>query len=274
MKRILFLLFCCTLTIARAENEQTIKADPVKATVFLNGAQIFHSKYVTVSAGTTNIIVEGVPQSIDQNSIQAGGTGDFTILDVQYRLFYPEPVNNTELPTKIQKQIKMVQDSMEQVGYTKTDIANKIDVLQIQKQLLLNNKLLQVAGSSDSLELIRQSIEYYDGKLNAIYKEMLQLSKEDAEQNKLMQQLQVRLSELNNYWAQENAKRTANGPVPQIIVTVSADRTASGALEVNYLTYNAGWYATYDVRASDITKPYNCNTKRISGKLPESIGKM
>ncbi|MFI5172549.1 MAG: DUF4139 domain-containing protein [Chitinophagales bacterium] len=261
MKLILnFFAILCSIA-AFAGDTLTVTSQPDKAIVFLNGAQLFHTKSVTLSAGHTEIIMEGMPMSIDQNSIQAGGKGEFTIIDVQYRLYYPEPVVNQQLPTEIQKKIKNTQDSVVEIDFILKDIANKRDVLNLQKQMMLNNKLLLTAAGSDSLLLLQQTIEYYDKKLNEIYAELLKLERKELSIISEKARIQQRLYDLQNYWAQQNAQNENKGPVPQIIVSVDAELATSAKVEINYLTYNAGWYATYDIRASDISQPVQLNYK-------------
>lgn len=239
----------------------TITSQPEKAIVFLNGAQLFHSKAISLSAGHTDIILEGLPMAIDQNSIQAGGKGDFTIFDVQYRLYYPEPVVDRKLPTEIQKRIKSTEDSLVEIDFNLKDIYNQRDVLNVQKQMMLNNKILVINSGSDSLLLLQQTIEYYDKKLNEIYASLLKLEKKELIVNNERVKIQQRLYDLQNYWAQQNLQQATKGPVPQIILSVDAEFAITAKVEINYLTYSAGWYATYDIRASDIAQPVQLNYK-------------
>lgn len=198
--------------------------------------------------GQNEIIAEGLAQITDPQSIQAGGTGDFTIMDVQYKLSYPEPVDVTQLPTDIQKKIKIIEDSLLDVSFKLKDITNQKDVLNIQKTILLNNKLLKGEGKSDSLLLLTQAIEYYDKKLNAIYSELLALEKKELIITKEQDRLSRKLFELNNYWQQQNITLNNNQPISQIIITVFAEASTTGKLDINYISANAGWYATYDLR--------------------------
>ena len=261
MKNILSILLTLLTLSVYAGDPITINAQAERATVFLNGAQLFHTKTVNLPAGNTDIVIEGISQSLDQNSIQAGGKGEFTILDVQYRLFYPEPVQQTTLPNDIQKKIKYLEDSILDIDFILKDIRQKRDVLNVQNQMLLSNKILLTNGGTDSLQLLQQTIEYYDLKLNAIYSDLLKLERKELNANKDKTKMQQRMYDLQNYWAQQNAQISALAPVPQIVVSVATEAATSAKIEVNYLTYNAGWYATYDIRASDIGQPVQLNYK-------------
>lgn len=268
MKRLVTLAAICFSLQIFGQKQITVDAQIDKATVFLNGAQLFHTGSVSLPAGQSDIIIQGLSTSLDQNSIQGGGKGDFTILDIQYRLFYPEPVENSVELTTIDKKIQAKQDSIIEIDFDLKTIQSRKDVLNVQKQMMLNNKLL-TGSASDSLKLIQQSVEYYDKKLNEIYTEILALEKKEYHINVERSKIQNRIYELQNYRNQQAAKQNPNAPVPQIVMSVVADAATSAKVEVNYITYNAGWYATYDIRASDISKPvdlaYKANIWQTSG---------
>lgn len=268
MKRLVTLAAICFSLQIFGQKQITVDAQIDKATVFLNGAQLFHTGSVSLPAGQSDIIIQGLSTSLDQNSIQGGGKGDFTILDIQYRLFYPEPVENSVELTAIDKKIQAKEDSIIEIDFDLKTIHSKKDVLNVQKQMMLNNKLLTVSAS-DSLQLIQQSVEYYDKKLNEIYTEILALEKNEYHINVERSKIQNRIYELQNYRNQQAAKQNPNAPVPQIVMSVVADAATTAKVQVNYITYNAGWYATYDIRASDISKPvdlaYKANIWQTSG---------
>ena len=141
-------------------------------------------------------------------------------------------------------------------------INNRKEVLNVQRNLLYNNKLLKPDNANDSLELIRNTIEYYNQKLSEIAAEQLDLDKRIHALQKERSEMLVRLNELNNYWAQENAKRS-NAPVPQVIISLITEAAGSATLDLNYLSYSAGWYATYDIKATDIG-PSRCMTYKAN----------
>ncbi|MCB9031561.1 MAG: DUF4139 domain-containing protein [Chitinophagales bacterium] len=265
-KYLLLMLFTAQMAVAQQELKVTMPVE--NATVYLSGAQLFHSKSVSLPKGQTDVIVEGVSNNLDASSLQAGGAGNFTILDVQYRLYYPEPVGGTELPDAIQKKINKLNDSIMDLDYTTQAINNRKEVLNVQRNLLYNNKLLKPDNANDSLELIRNTIEYYNQKLSEIATEQLDLDKRIHALQKERSEMLVRLNELNNYWAQENAKRS-NAPVPQVIISLITEAAGSATLDLNYLSYSAGWYATYDIKATDIGQPvrmtYKANVWQNSG---------
>lgn len=253
---------------ASAQKQATVKADIDRAIVFLNGAQLFHSASVSIPAGPSEIIIQGLSQSLDQNSIQGGGSGNFTIMDIQYQLYYPEPVANTAEVTKTDKKILAIQDSMIMLDFQLKSLYAKKEVIDVQKTMLMNNKLLNT-NSTDSLELIKNSVQYYEEKLQQLLTAGLENEKAQYLLNVERGRMQQRIYELQVYRNQQAQSINPNAPIPQVVMQVFADATTSGTVRVDYLTYNAGWYATYDIRATDVAKPiditYKANIWQTSG---------
>lgn len=260
MKSLLPFLLLLQSLFLFSQQETIIEAPIEKATIFLSGVQLYHSQSLQLSKGSTDIIIRGIASAIDANSVQASGYGNFTILDVQYRMFYPEPNSNEKLPDAIQKKIKAVSDSLTELNFIARDLNFKKENLNYQKQMMLNNKLLKGEGKSDSLIVLKQAMEYYDIKLNEISEELVKLERKELSNNTFIQTLQIRLNDLNNYWNQQNALNQ-NTPIPEIIISVVAEQSVTAKVEVNYITYNAGWYATYDLKAIDVSKPVELTYK-------------
>lgn len=261
MKLFLFLCAACFSFNLFSQTQVSVKSEPEKAIIFLNGAQLYHSKSIQLSSGLSDIIFEGIPNAVDANSLQAGGKGEFTILDIQYRLKYPEPVAMNTLPDAVQKKIKLVQDSMKAVLYQLKDLSNQNTVYEYEKSMMLNSKLIIGGSKSDSIQLLKDAVDFYHKKLNEILFAQAEIAKGTDELNIKYSEMQLRLSDLNNYWAQQNKFIDPNIPIPQIVVSVNAEAAISAVVEINYVTYNAGWYATYDIRATDIGKPVQLNYK-------------
>lgn len=268
MKSLCTALLICLSLPTWAQKSIVVNTDIEKATVFLNGAQLFHTASVHIPSGPSEIVLQGFSNSLDQNSIQGGGKGDFTILDIQYRLFYPEPVDVTPELSAIDKKIKIKQDSIVEVDYDLRAIAAKQEALNVQKMMLMNNALLHNTNN-DSLELLQHSIAYYESKLSEVLDKLLELDKQSYVLNNRRAAITARISELYAYRSQQAAGSNPNAMIPQVVMQVYADAAVDAKMEVNYITYNAGWYATYDIRANDIAKPvelaYKANVWQNSG---------
>ena len=90
MKKLILLisLFLSFSAIFSSENEIIVPSKIKEVTVFQKGAQVYRSGYVFVNSGVTDLFITDLPRSINQQSIQVKGFGNFTILSVNYRLNY------------------------------------------------------------------------------------------------------------------------------------------------------------------------------------------
>ena len=163
MKKLIVVIACLFSIKSLASAEKPVKSDISKVTVFTQGAQVFRSASVTLSPGTTQLVFSGISSKIKSSSIQAGGRGSFVVSDVQYRIQYPEPpkTDGTELPKEIVKEITLLDDSLIDLGFRRDNITERINALQLEKDMILKNKLARSEGKSDSLPVLQQAMEFF-----------------------------------------------------------------------------------------------------------------
>ncbi|MES2836389.1 MAG: DUF4139 domain-containing protein [Bacteroidota bacterium] len=252
MKKVILTFLTLGILSVNAANEKTIKANLDKVTVFRQGAQLNYVEPINFVQGTQDIILEGVSPYLDQNSLQAEGKGAFVIMDVKYRLTYKTPSQPKieKANAKYTLQLKQIKDSLKMYDYMLDDNKDKREALTLEKSLLLNNRIIKGETKKDSLQLVKESLEYLRLRLNNINSELLKIKKEEARITELKNPLYERQSGLTNlingtYTPGENEQ----SPIHQVIVTLFAEAAGTGFLKVNYFMGNAGWNSTYDLRA-------------------------
>jgi len=244
-----------------------------QANVFIQGAQLFHSAPVKIPAGTHVINLEGISPFIIANSIQAGGKGDFLIIDVAHFIKYPEPEKNVDaqnLPLHIKKEIKQLTDSLEMMKFDFDIIQEKRNLLLAQKNIMNGNKLYKGEGKSDSLTLFMAAMEFYNKKMSDLNTELIKLKKEEFRLNEKKAKQEARLFDLNNYSVnQPKTPLKSNDPVHMIKLTVMAETPIIGSVQVNYFINNASWIPEYDLRAINTESPvkltYKAQIQQSSG---------
>ncbi|MES2139632.1 MAG: DUF4139 domain-containing protein [Bacteroidota bacterium] len=243
-------LFSSVTNLLAGTTEKNIKSKIESVTVFTSGAQVYRSSAVNVSTGITTLVFENLEAGIDPRSIQAGGTGNFVIMDVQHIIKYPELKQNTDetQSPKNLRHIKLLQDSLVMIGFDLEEIYATRDALNIEKNALLNNRLIKGETKRDTLNLVKESIAYLRERLNNINSELLKLKKEEYRVNNKKLRMQNDLVLLQNYNA-NTGEVVKDETKYQIIVTVSADAIATGSINVNYMLQGAGWSPSYDLRA-------------------------
>jgi uncharacterized protein (TIGR02231 family) len=261
MKKILFicLLFLqkdpSVLTAQTAE--KTVKSSVQRATIFQQGALLTSTELISVGSGTTNIIFENVSPQLQANSLQAVGKSDLVIMDVQYRLKYAETTKadvKTDDPKVVRWQAESLaaQDSLEDLVFVRNDIEMRSRTLQAERNVLASNRMMRGEFQRDSLPLLVQSIDYLRKRQNDIDGELLKLQKESAQEVRLRNKLTQRISTLNALITGLGVPVNNNPtkPIPQVIVTVMAERPMVTEVSLTYFVNAAGWAASYDLRAS------------------------
>jgi len=248
-------LFILSSLSIYADTEKVIKSKVDHVTVFLQGAQVYRSSAVNLSAGTTKIIFDNLEAGIDPKSLQASGNGNFIILDVEQLTKYPEPqtikIDPNASPKNL-KLIKAISDSIQSVDFDLEDLGNKKQVLETEKSTLLSNRLMKGEFKKDSLAIVKDALDYLRAHLNNINSEMLKLKREDVKLQSIKTGMKERLQAQQNFNSNPGQTQAAStNPSYQVVVTVSSDAVATGSVELNYLLASAGWTPSYDLRAKD-----------------------
>ncbi|MBA3972431.1 MAG: DUF4139 domain-containing protein [Bacteroidetes bacterium] len=230
-------------------SEKNIKSKIENVTVFTQGAQIYRNAQVNISSGITTLVFDGLESTIDPKSIQASGLGNFVIMDVQHSIKYPEPtlLDLTKNPKNL-KYIRLLQDSIVIVDFDLEEIDSKEAALNIEKNVLLNNRLIKGETKKDTLNLVKDALAFLREKLNNINSELLKLKKEEYRVNLKKQRMQSDLTALQTYNTQ-TGDVVKDETTYRVIVTVSADLAVTGTMNINYMLQDAGWTPSYDLRA-------------------------
>lgn len=256
---------------AHGANEKTVKSSVKKVTVFTQGAQVFRSSTVTLNPGTSDLVFSGVSPFINPASVQAGGKGNFVVLDVKHNIKYPEPPKPTDgtLPKEIQREISLIEDSLTEFAFVKDELIERKSALQLEKDMILKNKLALSEGKSDSLPILKQAMAFFRLKLTDIN---FQLNKIRRSEKNLLTgnaRLNARLNDLRTYRKSEE-KVVKYEPIHEIIVSVSADEVVTAMVDVSYMVSQAGWTPSYDLRSSTASEPiqltYKANVFQNSGE--------
>jgi uncharacterized protein (TIGR02231 family) len=264
MKRIFLLtvLLLSGLTVFANERE-IVRSTITDVTVYSQGAQLYQKATYNAKVGITEIVIEGISPYIDPNSIQVKATGNVIILDSKHSIFYPKPeeVNLEGLPLKIRNEIRVLEDSIKLVGYDIQDLQDEIDVMLATKSILSNNGAVKGQGKvNDSINLLKQTVEYYAAKMLEINKKLSVLYRKRSEKQDKKHRMEERLTKLKQHETSETEPKET-GPIHRIVVTVSAKEAVTGKMNISYLVQNAGWIPLYDLRSDGLTSKINLTYK-------------
>lgn len=249
---------------ARALDKEIVKSTISEVTVYAQGAQIFQKANYSLKPGITEIIIEGISPFIDAKSLQVKATGNSIILDSKYSVFYPKQVETSleGLPLKIRRDIQLLEDSIKFIGYDIQDIQDDIDVMLATKTILSNNGAIRGQGKvNDSINLLKQAMDYYTLKMSEINKKLQVLNRKKADKQDKKRGMDDRLSRLKKYQTSSGLLPQDQGPIHRITVTFSTKEIVTGKINISYLIENAGWIPLYDLRSDGLTSKINLTYK-------------
>jgi uncharacterized protein (TIGR02231 family) len=152
------------------------------------------------------------------------------------------------------KEIALLEDSLVYLNFDLSDIESQMNAYDLEKSILLNNQLVKGNGG-DTITELKATMEYFRLRIADINTQMQKLRKLDFQMKKQLNRMNLRLSELNAYNQQQNPYQVPNAPIPQIVVTITADAAVAGSMEISYMVGNAGWTPTYDLKTNGIDLP-------------------
>lgn len=257
MKKI-FLITCIAIASNSlfANEKDLVKSTLSEVTVYSQGAQMHHKANYNIKAGITEISIEGICAGVDPKSIQVKATGNVIIIDSKFTMYYPKPTVKVQdgLPLKMKREMEQIADSIDILTFDIQEIQDEINVLKAAQNIIAMNGAVKGQGKvNDSINLLKQTVEYYANKMSEINKKILVLEKRKKSKNQLKSKLNVRYSDLENYQDQNQTPEENNGPFPRIVVTLSASEAQSGKISFSYVIANAGWTPIYDIRSESST---------------------
>jgi len=249
----LFLFF--GVTVVAQENQIQVSSKISKVTVFMTGAQVQREmENFDIPQGVSLLVCSGLSSAIEQQSIQAKGEGNFTILSVSKQANFLFEKKNSELKTSYITTISNLTDQME-------SLRNESEVYKADEEMLLKNNTIMGPNVNYDLAKLKLALDFQKQRLTEAKSKQIDINKQISALQKEIQRYQKQLNEINGKTLQQ-----AN----DIIVKISAKTATKGKLFLNYMVNNASWYPSYDIRAKDISSPielvYKANVSQNSGE--------
>src|SRR5258708_23862747 len=209
------------------------------ATVYRNGAELVHTAKTSLRQGNNSLVIEDISSNVDVNSIRIGSTGNVTVLSVEFSKEYLKPETRTPLIKKLQDSLDTVQRELEKVNVL---IRADMDMLD----LLASNK--KIGGEQNGLsvaELVKM-MDYYKQK-------SLELNAELTAGNTKAGRLKDAAGKLESQIAEEEKKNIKTSG--RLLLQLLSPQAGEVAFTISYLTPNAFWTPSYDLRVDNINDP-------------------
>ena len=246
MKHVTLLtLLLSTGMIAFSKERNPVTANLESVKVYRTGAEMMHTLRASLTKGSNDLVITGLSNQMDINSILIGNDGNVTVMSVEFSTDYlkagkPSPV------------IIQLQDSVINI----TALLSKIEV-QLKTnyellELLKSNKEVKGTNTGLDVEELMKLVEYYKAKTLAIQQEISDLQ----ERQKKLRESAVTFQQQIREEEQKNAK--SGGRLELQLLSPAA---GTYKFTVSYITNNAKWSPYYDLKASGINQPLNVSYK-------------
>src|SRR5690606_38063801 len=229
------------------------KADLKNVTVFANAAELNHTANINLPSGSSEIVFTHVANNIDENSIQVGTGANVTILSVRPALNYIDADIKTEAYSKVENEYKSASTALKKLQNQKATEESMLKLLEQNQKISGDNSSTTVA------ELARMT-EFYKPKYLEVKNNITALEDKIAEQQDIVDKAKVQFDEV---------KGQTSGSGGQLIVQVMNNQTGDQPFNISYLTRQANWNASYELRAANTTSPlqivYKANISQQTG---------
>lgn len=225
------LALCSTAAFAQTK----IDTSAEKVTVFMNGAQVERNTEFDLPAGQSTLVFTGLSPYLDTQSVQVNAKGAFTVLSVKHQFNYLDNPVLGEHQQKLQDELKSLEKQLKE-----KDAA--LAVIAAQSEILKEN----CSAKDADLAKIKELNKYYAAQIKSLKAGELELLEARETLQKQIEKLQAGI-------AQQNGVQLDR--MSEVVVTVNAPAACKSAFNLNYYVRNAGWYPSYDVRATNLTEP-------------------
>ncbi len=245
-------IFFCSSIFANDE-KNTVPASLKTVTIYRTGAEMTHTAKATLSKGNNEVVIEGISNSVDINSIQINCPSLVTILGMEFS-------NNYLLPEVTSPALKKIRDSVERLNNETEKINISLNTTSDLVAVLKSNREIKGSQTGLSVAELIKLMDYYKIKSNELQNELTSLN---AKKNKLETQVQ----KLNKQAAEEEKKNIISGG--RIILQLSAALQGEQEFTLSYITQNAYWTPYYDIKAEGVNSPlviiYKAKIAQTSG---------
>ncbi len=221
------------------EFTQEVNSPVQSAIIYLYGAEVNHSKQVTLNQGRNKIVFIGLSPKIVSKSIQVNVGNSVSILSISDAVNY---MANQKESLKIKQLKDSVQLLSEAVALTNYDI----DAYSTEKNMLLKNQEIGGTDKGVAVAELKLASDFYRTKIKEINAELYKLEKKTKMLNESISKINQQLNELN-------AK--SNQPTSEITILLYSPIKASATIDLKYIVMDAGWAPSYDLKAEDINQP-------------------
>ncbi len=255
MKKIFLgvLLVFSISSLQAQENKLTVSSNLKSALIYASGAELQHAASANLKKGTTELTLTDVGNSLDINSIRMNAPGTVTILSVEFSNTFVAPTEKTGRLKMLEDSLTNLEKELQRIDFSYKNISELLKVLQ-------NNSSIKGEQTGMSVAELMKFMDYYKSKSTELQKEQMQW---ESKKVAVQKQILVVRKEFN-----EELKKNANTG-GRLIVRLSSAVEAKADFSFSYITPNAYWTPSYDLRVENLRSPIQA---KLKAKIWQSTG--
>lgn len=239
LKILLLVLTCYSPFLFGADRPYFVSSELKSVTVYRSGAELSHTANFVLKQGTNELVIEGISNQVDINSIQVNCPASVTILSVEFS-------NNYLKASEVNPRLQFLLDSLEQIQKEQDKLNVSIVTTTELIEVLKSNRDIKGSQSGVSVTELIKLMDYYKLKATELQNDLSLLK----EKNK---KIGLQIMRMRNQITEEEAKNTKTSGRIHLQLSVAVGGKAD--FTISYLTQNAYWTPYYDIRVDDISSP-------------------
>ncbi len=257
---ILTLVAIVLSTSAAFADAQTTTGTISKVTVYRGQALVTRTIDADLPAGTSELIVTGLPAKIVPESLYAQTSGDVKVLSVRYR--------EKAVREDTREEVKQLDAQIEDVKHKLKHAESEHKHFRLQWDMFANLKGFTIAAAKSDLNRGLLVFEPVESLTSLIEEKGLEYHKHILELEDKIAQLKKELELLTRKRKDLDAGHSRTER--EAVVFVKNESKKKAAIEISYLVNGANWTPQYNLRAnpekSNVLIEYNAVVNQTSGE--------
>ncbi|MBR1807977.1 MAG: DUF4139 domain-containing protein [Paludibacteraceae bacterium] len=241
MKRYLSLVSVAAIALCAFAAEKPVVANPVEATVFINGAELTHKAVLPLKKGVNEVRIEGISPKVDRNSIQVSLSDGVVISAFEYSVDYLSADRRTV-------NTKLLQDSIEQYQAQVKKLDSDLQTNKTLQDLLQTgvSHSINVDRVNVTSETIEKNLNYYQQRAQKLAAEKTSLEKQKTFANE-------RIAAIKKQLQQDGTKDARRSGV--LNLSLISGKQVNANVTISYFTNYAYWTPFYDINVTETNAP-------------------
>jgi len=253
-KTSLLVLFCICWFAVKANDERNVVTSELKsATVYRSGAELTHHAVASLRQGANELIIDNIANQLDLNSIRIKVPSSVTILSVEFSTNFLVSPEKTPRIHLLEDSLEKADKEINRLNMGLSNINDLTDVLKANRDIRGEQTGINI---SDLIKLM----EYYKTK-------SMELQNESFALKDKLEKAKVKANKIQNQLNEEQKKNTSS--YGRILLQLSAAMEGKYDFTISYITSNAFWTLSYDVKVENIKSPlqivYKAKVTQITG---------